>query len=146
MNINEAKNELIQFFIKKDSINNEEFKNFCTKKITPTESEAALFFALQDFENKGFVCKYIGSNPDGKLLTTWVLTRPLIFNNQNLVIDGDIAFRVSSTVNSFYDSIGDKQSFSNPLEISKQDIEILLTIISMYASENSKESKKQEGQ
>ena len=136
MTVIEAKSLLVGYFIKHDSLSNEQFTSLAPKKTPANEAEAAFSFALQELENKGIVGKFIGVNDKGGALFTWSLQKPLILNQQTLTIDGQLAIAISNNVNSFYESVGDKESFCNPLEINQNDIEILLEICSLLSEQN----------
>jgi hypothetical protein len=144
MSIIEAQSILTGWFVKHDSINNEQFISIAPKKTLPNEAEAAFSFALQEFENKGIVGKFIGVNDKGNSLFTWCLRRPLILNSQTLVINGQTALSISNCVNSFYESMGDKENFCNPLEICQNDIDILLEITSLLSEQNLEKNNNKE--
>lgn len=146
MNITEASAVLIGHFIKNDSISNEQFNLFTGKgkKTNPIEIEAALSYALKELEDKGILSKYISINDKGTHIHTWVLKKPLIWNDQNIIIDGNTAIGISNSVNSFYQSIGENDSFCNPLSITNKDISILLDMVSLLAEQNTSEKEDKE--
>lgn len=148
MNILEANSILLSHFIQNDSINNEYFNKFVTKKQSLSEVEAAMSYALAELETKGIVSKFTGVNANNALLFTWVLKQPLVFNNQSVKIGGDMGFTIANIVNSFYESIGGDGS-CNPLEITEEDLSVLTQMIEMYAEKdinNKKDSIKDEQQ
>lgn len=136
MNVNEASNLLTQYFITHDSLTNEQFVTWVNKKTPLTEVEAALSYALQDLETKGILKKFVGLNAAGATIFTWVLLKPIIFNEQLVKIDGHTAINIANLVNSFFESVGDSEAGCNPLEISEADIHILIEMIEMYANQD----------
>lgn len=142
MTINEASVLLTAYFIKNDSITNELFKNIVgRRKIPPYEYEAAFSCALQEFETKGIVSKFINVNDKGVTYFAWVLRKPIFEYSQKIDVNGHLAVAISNAVNSFFDSTNQKGVFSNPLQIQEQDLIILLEIIDMYASSANEEDK-----
>lgn len=135
MTIQEANSILFGWFIKNDSINNEEFSKLTPKKTSQLESEAAFSYALADMEIKNLVAKFIGTTAENKAIFTWILKRPLILNKQTLELDGGTAIQISNVVNDFYSQMSEEDAFCNPLQITQEDIHILIEIIHMV-SEN----------
>ncbi len=143
MNISEASSILMSWFFKHDSISNEQFNEISPKKTPINEAEAGFSYALSEFEAKGFISKFIGANEKGGAVFTYILKKPLIFTNQNIQISGHTAIAISNTVNSFYESVNDKENICNPIDITGADIEILLEIISILSEQNSEPQKEQ---
>ena len=129
----EANSILFGWFIKNDSINNEEFVKLAPKKVSLLESEAAFSYALADMESKNLVAKFIGTTPENKAVFTWILKRPLILNKQTLELDGRTAMAIADVCNNFFEQMGDSDNLCNPLQICSEDIHILLEIINMLS-------------
>ena len=136
MNIQEASSILFRHFLKNDSINSEQFVQISGKKTQLSEAEAALSWALQVFEDRGIVAKFVGANKDKGVLFTWVLKKPLALQDQSLIVDGMTAINIANTVNSFFQSTNNQDRYCNPLAITSSDLSVLLEMISIYAQQN----------
>jgi hypothetical protein len=144
MTITEASYSLIIHFIKNDSVTNEQFTQLAPKKVPRHESEAAFTHALQEFETRQIVRKLISSNSEGKSIFVWILNKHLENFDQTIVLSGNLSIEISKVVNSFYESVGDKQTTSNPLQITPHDIHILLEIIAILSEQNIENRKELE--
>ncbi len=136
MNIIQASSILFNHFLKNDSVNNEQFSQLAGKKVSPTEAEAAFSYSLAEMENKGIVCKFIGTNSDNKAIFTWILKQPLNSIKQNIEIDGNTAEMISGVVNDFFKQYEMEDEFCNPLSIKENDIRILFEIIEILSQQN----------
>ncbi len=135
MTIQESSSILIGYFIKNDSITNEHFNSLKPKKVSEIEAEAAFTYSLQEMELKNIVSKFIGANSEGKAIFVWVLKQPLILNKQTLEIDGGTAIAVANACNNFFQETENFDSFCNPLQITQDDILLLLELIDILASQ-----------
>ncbi len=133
MNISEANSFLVGWFMKNDSITNENFISISPKKTNPLEAEAAFTYALENWTSKNIVFKFVKISEDGKEISSWILHKPLILHSQFVEISGETALAISSTANKFFSQIGDKESSSFALSITENDIKVLLEIINILA-------------
>lgn len=145
MTINDATTLLIGHFIENDSLIEKNFNKFYTKKDIQEEVKACLYFSLSEMESKNIIKSSIIDTEDGQM-KVWVLIKPIFFHEQLVQIDGQIAVAISNAVNSFFQSIGNNSTVSNPLNITKNDIAALLEILSMYAEQNLETGEKKESE
>lgn len=140
MNVLEAKQFILSVLIQKDSLTIKEcLSNF--GKNQNKETEAAIRSALAELEQLKIINKVELSNSENNE-TIWILNKPLFSYEQNVMIDGLTAKKISLIVNNFLKTTGQTDVQSNPLNICKEDILILLDIIDLYAQSNIIERKK----
>jgi hypothetical protein len=154
MNILTASQKLVNYFLKYDSINDEQIFGLVPEKEDHQACCAAFTCALDEMEKNQIVVSKseeieIGRDeeedeenkktyvPSEKIkFTTWVLKRPLQNREQVLLIDGITALKVSAVVNNFYQMANNGQMIYNPIQITNNDILILLEVIALYAKQN----------
>ena len=150
MNILTASQKLVNYFLKYDSINDEQIFGLVPEKEDHQAYYTAFTCALDEMEkNKIVVSKTqdieIGRDeedeksnvpPEKMKFTTWVLNRPLQNREQVLLIDGITALKISAVVNNFYQMANNGKMICNPIQITDNDILILLEVIALYAKQN----------
>ena len=141
MNILEAKQLLLGYFLTKDTLSIDGFSSVVQQKNIKDETEAVLRAALLELDSLKIITKSF-SNIENKQQEIWVLNKPLLSYEQSIQIDGNLAIKISSYVNNFLKTTGDTSIISNPLNISRDDIIILLDIIDLYAHSNVNDRKK----
>lgn len=136
MTILDAVNKLLDHFLKKDSFNLEEdYPNLMVISETPEEDKICFILALEDMEKTDIVKSYqIGKKK------TYILKKPLISYDQNVVLSGLTANMISKVINDFCDKIKDKRDYCDGRSINEKDIRNLIFLASM-ASTQQTESK-----
>lgn len=142
MNVTESTAILLEHFIKNDSITSEQFQSITPKKVQPSEAEAGFVYSLLEMEKRELLVKYNYITNEGKTIVVWILKQPIIFSKQLVEIDGNLSIGISNIVNDFFEQMGDKQNFCNPLSIKADDIKILLEIVNILAERNLEKDNK----
>jgi len=139
MTIKDAEYSLIGYFMSNHSINNEEFNKIFDGDSPESECEAAIFHGLENLEKRGFLTKYVGKSKSGETLITWILKTSLENNKQSVEIDGSIGFKIAEICNSFLENSKEHEGYlTDPLEIKDIDLDILISIINLYAENHLK--------
>mgnify|MGYP001573276031 CR=1 FL=1 len=134
----EANKNLIDYFSKKDSLNYEDIEKLEPKGINKNEKIAAYLSALEDLTVSQVLFKNQNSIIDNKEII-WVLKKSLGLYQQNVILNSQTSFAISSVINQFAEMAKAKNLICNPLLIQEKDLLSLIEIITLL-SENNKDN------
>ena len=137
MNIFEAKRQLLDYFLDKDSLTVADFNKLTKTKNISDEQEAAIKLGLAELVELKVISSITVGSPEKQV---WVLSKPLLAYEQSIPIDGLMALKISTYVNKFLQIAGEEPQ-SNPLNVSKDDLTILFDMIDLYAESHIQEKK-----
>ena len=146
MTISDSCNKLFLWFKENDYYNEkEDFLKLIKISSEEEKDEASINLALFKLKELKLVEKY--DLPPDYEKRIWVLSKKLESYEQNVVISADLAFAISSLINSYCDLIKDKENICETTNIKSSDIENLVKIchslIKMAGDANNKEEKRQ---
>jgi hypothetical protein len=137
MTILDAVNKLLNFYNQKDIFTFEEdFQNTIFISEDPNLDKIVFILALEDLEKNDMVKSY----KQGKK-TFYVLKKPLISYDQNIVLSGVTATLISKVINDFCDKIKDKRDYCDPKSISEKDIRNLTFLASIADVKNNQKQE-----
>jgi len=144
MTISDSCNKLFLWFKENDYYNEkEDFLKLIKISSEEEKDEASINLALFKLKELKLVEKY--DLPPDYEKRIWVLSKKLESYEQNVVISADLAFAISSLINSYCDLIKDKENICETTNIKSSDIENLVKIchslIKMAGDANNKEEK-----
>ena len=144
MTISDSCNKLFLWFKENDYYNEkEDFLKLIKISSEEEKDEASINLALFKLKELKLVEKY--DLPPDYEKRIWVLSKKLESYEQNVVIYADLAFAISSLINSYCDLIKDKENICETTNIKSSDIENLVKIchslIKMAGDANNKEEK-----
>lgn len=134
MTIIQANQILLEYFMIHDAIKYEEVEKLIPKGENKELAMAALIAALQDSSNSNILAP-IQYRPNDITSLTYILKKPLIALDQNVQINGMIAFQISNIINNFAEISEQKEVVCNPLNVTQQDIMVLLDILNMLSDQ-----------
>ena len=137
MTILEAVNKLLNFYNQKDIFTFEEdFQNTIFISENPDLDKIVFSLALQDLEKTDM----IKSHKSGKKVY-YVLKKPLINYDQNIILSGTTATLISKIINDFCDKIKDKRDYCDPRSINEKDIRNLAFLASIAEIKNNQKQE-----
>ena len=128
---------LFKFFLENDSLKYSDINSLVIKSKNTKENSgeiAAVLCALEDLTLNNILFKNQDDLGNQKT-TVWVLRKPLTLLQQTVILDGAIAFRIAEVINMFCETV-EEELIANPFNISQNEIQGLLDIITLYAEKN----------
>lgn len=147
MTIKNAKNLIIQYFHEnsnKDSISFDELNSFIKTTDDKNECLTSILGALVMLVNENILYLNPLSDVSNPKTLIWVLISKLDEIEKTLKISGELAAQINSIVSDFSEATDTPQIMPNGLEITQQEIMVILDMLNMYASQEDSEPEVEE--
>ena len=130
MTILDVKNQIINHFLSSPKFSKEDFAGITVSAAFNEFREEMAISALKELEEAGILAK-IGKE-------TWVLSKPLEYQDQVIQIDISLAARISDTINAFFKTNGlENEMGVDVTSIDSDAIDCLLDIIDELSDDGS---------
>jgi len=128
MTILECTSVLNEYYKKNDVFElNADFKELFLVSESREKDEAVLLAALESMVDLNVIRKVQSEDK-----TYWILIKNLMSVEQNVILPGDICYKISETINQFCDNIQDTYDKCSPYAICAYDINNLLIMLEYW--------------